>query len=59
MRKVFGLVALVTFGVSGCAHGARAGSCNAYESAVEPARALCHRACDAIPASCPWAEGGE
>jgi len=53
------IVAASLAAFSGCAHGARASSCTAYEAAVEPARSLCHRACDAIPASCPWAEPGE
>lgn len=41
--------------LTGCA-GSRVATCTAYDAAVVPARALCHRACDAIPSSCPWAD---
>lgn len=44
----------ILLALAGCAHGANASTCTAYEAAAEPARAICHRACDAIPSECPW-----
>lgn len=56
--KFWFLLFLIT---AGCSASTRQGTCTAYEAAVEPARAMCHRACDAIPGRCPWAQtaGGE
>lgn len=39
---------------SACSPATNAATCGAYETVVEPARAMCHRACDAIPSECPW-----
>jgi hypothetical protein len=46
---------------SACSPSTAAATCGAYETVVEPARAMCHRACDAIPSECPWrgSAGGE
>lgn len=51
---VFALAAL-TMTSSACSPSTAAATCGAYETVVEPARAMCHRACDAIPSECPWA----
>lgn len=61
MRTLLGLSLVFA---AACGRGdVRGTTCAAYEAAAEPAVALCHRACDAIPAECPWSgeadSGGE
>lgn len=57
-RTLLGL-SLVFAAACGRGIDARGTTCAAYEAAAEPARAVCHRACDLIPAECPWSGEGD